>query len=73
MAIDRLIAAGVVLLMFTVLDIGVAATLHAQPDLSLADVCYTRQVGGKRFPQRRALLCREREEANGKEQTEKRR
>ncbi len=40
-----------------------ARALRERRSLPFADVCYTRQVGGKRFPQRRALLCRDREEA----------
>jgi acyl transferase domain-containing protein len=34
-----------------------ASHLEAQPDISLADFCYTLQVGRKRFPHRRALVC----------------
>ena len=46
-----------------------AATAHlaehlaANPGVSLADACYTSQVGRKRFPHRRMLVCSDREEA----------
>jgi acyl transferase domain-containing protein/acyl carrier protein len=40
-----------------------AAHLKQHPDLDLADVAYTLQVGRKRFEYRRALTCRDVEEA----------
>jgi acyl transferase domain-containing protein len=46
-----------------------AATAHlaehlaANPSITLADACYTLQVGRKRFPHRRMLVCSDREGA----------
>ncbi|HEU4322646.1 MAG TPA: SDR family NAD(P)-dependent oxidoreductase, partial [Roseiflexaceae bacterium] len=40
-----------------------AAHLRAHPEQPLADVAYTLQVGRRHFPQRRALVCRDRDEA----------
>ena len=41
----------------------VAEHLAANPSVSLADACYTSQVGRKRFPHRRMLVCSDREDA----------
>ena len=40
-----------------------ARHLQAKPDICVADVAYTLQVGRKEFPYRRMALCRSREEA----------
>src|SRR6266566_4910823 len=40
-----------------------AAHLQAHPELNLADVAYTLQVGRSAFNQRQVVVCREREEA----------
>ena len=40
-----------------------AAYLREHPDVSLADVCYSLQLGRKTFPHRRALVCSTREDA----------
>jgi acyl transferase domain-containing protein/acyl carrier protein len=40
-----------------------AQHLESNPSISLADVCYTAQVGRKRFPHRRAIVCSNREKA----------
>ncbi len=40
-----------------------AEYLAANPSVSLADACYTAQVGRKRFPHRRMLVCSGREDA----------
>ncbi len=40
-----------------------AGHLAANPSIPLADACYTAQVGRKRFPHRRMLVCSAREEA----------
>jgi amino acid adenylation domain-containing protein len=40
-----------------------AVALRERPDLPLADVAHTLQVGRKAFAHRRVLVCREREEA----------
>jgi acyl transferase domain-containing protein len=40
-----------------------AERFREDPSLALADACYTMQVGRRRFPQRRALVCSTREEA----------
>ncbi len=40
-----------------------AAHLQSYPNLPLADVAYTLQVGRSRFEQRRMVVCRDREEA----------
>lgn len=40
-----------------------AAALKAHPDSALADVAYTLQVGRKRFPHRRVVICRDVAEA----------
>ena len=37
--------------------------LESHPDVPLADVAYTLQVGRRRFARRRALVCRDREDA----------
>ena len=37
--------------------------LESHPSISLADACYTAQVGRRRFPHRRMLVCPNREEA----------
>ncbi|GIV97574.1 MAG: polyketide synthase [Herpetosiphonaceae bacterium] len=37
--------------------------LTAHPELDIADVCYTLQVGRKAFAQRKVVLCRDREDA----------
>jgi acyl transferase domain-containing protein/glutamate-1-semialdehyde aminotransferase len=37
--------------------------LESHPDVSLADVAYTLQVGRRRFAYRRALVCRDRDDA----------
>jgi amino acid adenylation domain-containing protein len=43
-----------------------AAHLRAHPELDLADVAYTLQRGRKSFAHRRALVCRDRDEAIGR-------
>jgi acyl transferase domain-containing protein/acyl carrier protein len=40
-----------------------ARHLEDNPSLPIADICYTTQVGRRRFPHRRALLCAGREDA----------
>ena len=40
-----------------------AEYLAANPAVSLADACYTAQVGRRRFPYRRILVCSDREDA----------
>jgi polyketide synthase PksJ len=40
-----------------------AAHLESHPDLPLADVAYTLQIGRRHFEHRRAVLCRTHEEA----------
>ena len=40
-----------------------AAYLRDHPEVDLADVAYTLQVGRARFPHRRALVCRDRDDA----------
>ncbi len=45
------------------LSANLAAHLAAHPDLDLADVAYTLQVGRHEFDHRRALVCRSRDEA----------
>ena len=37
--------------------------LESHPDVPLADIAYTLQVGRRRFARRRALVCRDREDA----------
>ena len=37
--------------------------LESHPDASLADVAYTLQIGRRRFAYRRALVCRDRDDA----------
>jgi len=41
----------------------VAEHLAAHPSVLLADICYTAQVGRKRFPHRLMLICHDREDA----------
>jgi acyl transferase domain-containing protein len=42
-----------------------ASHLESQPEVSLGDLCYTLQVGRKRFPHRRALVCSSIEQLKG--------
>jgi acyl transferase domain-containing protein len=41
----------------------VTSYLAEHPSISLADACYTMQIGRKRFPHRRVVICSTREEA----------